>query len=279
MPIKNPSNVGCASAVYFNLSSDPLQSRVVAVQSIERRQRVQREIQECGISRQDAYQKLRAEKRLGPPDNWKLPGGEIEFWTAHILQQEYESLGTPGEKELTEEQKQSLETVGERLLLDDTLLQDAAHTTALLEFLEETGLHVKQEQIEFLMRRNDRDKDGLWPFYPRFWYLVRKASGELSTTPGDDDISPPEWIPLMRLFPKRQDSYYPFHAGHVPAIKMALGRFVEEGRQDLIPIIQYLEQAFPFTPVAPRPSEVRPPKGPMSDEEAFEAAMMGVKPL
>ena len=62
-------------------------------------------------------------------------------------------------------------------------------------------------------------------------------------------------------------------------MKIALGRFVEEGRKDLVPIIQYLEQAFPFTPATSRPSEVRPPKGPMSDEEAFEAAMMGVKPL
>lgn len=275
MPIKDPFNIGCASAIFI-LSDDLSQPCILAVQSLERRQRINKEMQDCGINYREAYQKLKMEGRLGPPDNWKPLGGMIDFWRSPVLQEEYVRLGILG-KEETEEQKQFLKKVGERLLLDDDMLECAAYVTVLSEFSEETGLQA--EQVEFLMRRNDRDKSGEWQFYPRFWYLVKKASGELSTTPGDEDISPPEWKPLMRLFPRRKDGFYPFHPGHVPAVKMALGRLVEEGNQNLVPVIEYLERAFPALKPVPQPLAPQLPKGPVTDEEAFRMAMESVRPL
>lgn len=250
-------NIGWAGCIYIH----PGTQTVLAVQSLQRRRAVEKIMEETGLQYRDAIQRLEKEGINCKHDAWGPPGGRIEWWKIGRLGKEYECL-------TSEEKRQFEETVRERVLSDDALLEEAADATAHYEIVEESGLLIRR--YRFLRRIDDRDRSGVAPFYPRFWYLVEEAEGSLLTGFGEEGLSPPMWIPLQKMHPLRDHgSRFPFFPVHAEAVKAALEALIAGGEKSLKPALEYLERTF-------RKWE---PRASQTDEESWDVFSRSVTPL
>lgn len=238
-------NIGWAGCIYVDVRT----RAVLAVQSLQRRRAVERIVEENGLPYREALLRLEKDGVNCKPDSWGPPGGRIEWWKVERLREEYNRLSTKEEKCRFEEDAR------DRILASSAFLEEAADSTAHYEMLEESGILIRK--LRFLQRVNDTDRSGVTPFYPRFWYLIEEAEGQLLTESGEEGLSPPMWIPIQKLHPFRYDgSRFPFFPVHAEAVKEALRHLIAAGEKDLASSLEYLERTFrPWMPRASRTSE------------------------
>lgn len=240
---RDPENIGWAACVCIN---DKME--ILLVRNLKREAQIKTELLKQGFESEEdqgRHQRriiweLSRKGVLEKPSKWELLGGKISFWQGNPeLREEFNLLL---EKTRAEFEK----TVGVRVLYNNELLSRAAASTAEDECIQECGL-VVEDKI-FLTRVNDPDRnDPKNPdlFYPRFWYLVTKASGTLRTEPVKDSISEPHWIPLLQLHPyiSRENSF-PFHPAHCLGVVVAAKYFIKNGRPEFAEVVSYLEKTF-----------------------------------
>lgn len=284
---RDPFNIGDSHGIYIN----PGGPKVLLVKSLKWGAKITEIMQHLGLTKREAVAEYKKQGFSVKPDKWGAPGGKIEYWANFLFQKKYEeSAKSMSQVELAELLKR--EDVAEKIFEDEKVLNLAAKETLVREFQEETGLHVTKSKL--LLRVNTTSEENPNQIYPKFWFLVEEATGELHQEPLKKNLSKPEWVLLQNLQPQyryvngsRIEKDTPFFPSHLVGLHVALNHYIENGFPHLKAVLEELE--FKFRPHPRRPektdnnAEAQPGTNNnnphSSDEDAWTNFTKGITPF